>query len=148
MTVNALQQSLCGIYTFAPVKDVAWHEGDVVRKLRIAAGLTLEQLAALSSLSFTTIAAMEIGKTREPKRETIAKLALAFGLSERELRDMVPQQAVRLKTSHRTTHTQKQAHAEFKNMRGGKKFRPNYAGPERRHSQDPRYVAGKEGASK
>lgn len=97
MLVRPLQDSVVGIYTSTQVREVSWHEGDVVRKLRISAGLKLEQLAELAGMSFTTIAALEIGKTRDPKRDTIDKLATAFGLTGKELRDMVPQQKVRLK---------------------------------------------------
>lgn len=85
-----------GLYQCTRVREVSWHEGDVVRKLRVSAGLTLEGLAELAEVSFTTIGAMEIGKTKEPKQGTIRKLASAFGLTERELRDMVPKQTVRL----------------------------------------------------
>lgn len=94
--MNALQESTADVYPSPSVRTVPWHEGDVIRKLRVAAGLRLEDLAAMTTLSFTTIAALEIGKTREAKRTTIEKIALAFGLTERELRDMVPRQGVRL----------------------------------------------------
>lgn len=97
MQPNALQPEEIAVYPSRPVREVAWHEGDVVRKLRISAGLRLEDLARLAGMSFTTIAALELGKTRDPKRATIDKIALAFGLTERELREMVPGGRVRLK---------------------------------------------------
>jgi transcriptional regulator with XRE-family HTH domain len=78
------------------VREVAWHEGDVVRKLRGAAGWTLKELEERSGVHFSVIHGLEIGTTKEPKRATLTKLAEAFGLTPRELSDLVPTRPVRL----------------------------------------------------
>jgi transcriptional regulator with XRE-family HTH domain len=72
------------------VTTVRWHEGDVVRKLRATLGWKLEHLARVSTVSLQVIHKLEIGKTKEPKRSTLKKLAKAFGLTDRQLLDAVP----------------------------------------------------------
>ncbi len=67
-----------------------WTEGDVIRKLRSVVGLTLTQLAAVSGVNLQVIHRLEAGTTKEPKRATRARLAAAFGLTERHLLDAVP----------------------------------------------------------
>jgi transcriptional regulator with XRE-family HTH domain len=67
-----------------------WHEGDVLRKLRGAAGMTLEGLAEKSGLDLQTIHRIEIGQTKEPKRKTLTQLAAVFGLTAREFDDAIP----------------------------------------------------------
>ena len=78
------------------VREVAWHEGDVVRKLRQATGWGLKELGERSGVDFTTIHNIEMGHTKEPKRGTLERLARAFGLTWRDIADLVPSQAVRL----------------------------------------------------
>lgn len=67
-----------------------WHEGDVIRKLRTASDLGLDALAKKSGVDISTIHRLEKGLTKEPKRETLRKLAGAFNLTARELDDAVP----------------------------------------------------------
>lgn len=69
---------------------VPWDERDVLRKLRAAAGWDLKLLAEKSDLDPQTIHRIESGKTKEPKRSTLRKLAQAFALTEREFEDAVP----------------------------------------------------------
>lgn len=77
-----------------------WRVGDVIRKLRLeAGGWKLEQLAAVAGMDKQVISRIELGKTKEPKTTTLRKIASAFGLSVRELEDMVPGADVRLEVS-------------------------------------------------
>jgi predicted ATPase/DNA-binding CsgD family transcriptional regulator/transcriptional regulator with XRE-family HTH domain len=58
--------------------------GVLLLRLRAAAGLTQEQLAARASLSPNAIAALESGKRRTPRFTTVELLAAALGLSSQE----------------------------------------------------------------
>jgi len=69
---------------------IAWHLGDVIRKLRDLAGWNLEQLSAASGIHHQVIHRIERGRTVEPKRRTVQQIALAFGLTERQLQDVTP----------------------------------------------------------
>ena len=75
---------------YGPMAILRWTEGDVVRKLRAAVGWRLKDLAAASGLPLQVIHKLERGKTKEPKRVTMQKLARAFGLSDRQLFDAIP----------------------------------------------------------
>jgi transcriptional regulator with XRE-family HTH domain len=57
--------------------------GDLLRKLRNAAGLTQEDLAERAGLSSDTISLLERGEHRRPHRYTMQSLAEALGLSQR-----------------------------------------------------------------
>jgi len=67
-----------------------WHEGDVIRKLRVGAGWTLEQLAQMSGVNIQVIHRLEYGRTKDPKLETLNRLAAPFGITGRDVRDHVP----------------------------------------------------------
>ncbi len=54
--------------------------GTLLLRLRAAAGLTQEQLAARAGLSADAIAALERGKRHTPRAATVALLATALGL--------------------------------------------------------------------
>ncbi|MGI8689439.1 MAG: ATP-binding protein [Thermomicrobiales bacterium] len=56
--------------------------GDLLRRLRIAAGLTQEELAARATLSARAISEIECGRKQRPQRETIRLLADVLGLSD------------------------------------------------------------------
>src|SRR5829696_6939872 len=58
--------------------------GERLRRLRVAAGLSQEALAERSGLSVQAIGALETGKRRRPYPHTVAALANALGLTERE----------------------------------------------------------------
>lgn len=73
---------------------MAWTEGDLVRKLRLIYGCNLEELAQLSGVSFTTINKLELGKTKEPKRGTIKKIAETFGLTPTQFFATIPTQTI------------------------------------------------------
>lgn len=90
------------------VRQVAWHEGDVIRKLRHSAGWTLQQLAEKTHLSVTAIHDIETGITKEPKRKTLTNIATAFGLTMRDLQDLIPQLPVRLDAPEPTERRQQQ----------------------------------------
>ena len=77
------------------VYELPWHEGDVIRKLRNAAGWTLPELAERAGVSFTAIHEIEIGITKQPTRGVLTKVAAVFGLKYTELLDLVPQQPLR-----------------------------------------------------
>lgn len=83
--------------SIVPVREVSWSVGDVIRKLRIAAGWRIKDLSAKTgNMDKTVINKLEMGITKEAKRETLAKLAQAFGLTVREMEDLIPGGVVRL----------------------------------------------------
>ena len=55
--------------------------GTLLRRHRVARGLTQEELAHLSALSVRAIADMERGRTARPYRRSVQRLADALGLS-------------------------------------------------------------------
>ena len=54
--------------------------GDLLRRYRLAAGLTQEELAARAALSARGIQALEIGQRKAPRRTTLQLLVDALGL--------------------------------------------------------------------
>jgi predicted ATPase/DNA-binding XRE family transcriptional regulator len=58
--------------------------GDVLRRYRLASGLSQETLAERARVSSAAISALERGARRAPYRETVALLAEALGLSNDE----------------------------------------------------------------
>src|ERR1700730_6953165 len=60
--------------------DEAQTFGGLLRKLRIAAGFTQEQLAESAGLGIRTIRDLERGRARRPHRQSIELLATALGL--------------------------------------------------------------------
>jgi len=74
----------------APFMLIEWHEGDVIRRLRRAAGWKLEDLKQASGVDVQVIHRIEMGITKEPKRDTLRKIARAFGLTDRQLLDAIP----------------------------------------------------------
>ncbi len=64
-------------------------------------GWTLEDLAERSGVNFTVINRIELGKTKEPKRATLAKIARAFGWSPRQIFEAVPVQGFAIDLSIR-----------------------------------------------
>jgi len=61
--------------------SMVWHEGDVIRKLRLSVKWTLADLSRASGVNMKVINRIETGETREAKRSTLDRIALAFGLS-------------------------------------------------------------------
>jgi tetratricopeptide (TPR) repeat protein/DNA-binding XRE family transcriptional regulator len=57
---------------------------DLLRHYRTAAGLTQEELAEQAGVSARAICALEIGERRTPRKETVALLAKALGLTSAE----------------------------------------------------------------
>src|SRR5215469_15032580 len=55
--------------------------GALLRRHRLAAGLTLEELAAAAGLSAKGISALERGERQAPRKETVLRLAQALQLS-------------------------------------------------------------------
>lgn len=55
--------------------------GEILRRHRLSAGLTQEELAEASGLSVRAVADMERGRTARPYRRSVALLAEALGLS-------------------------------------------------------------------
>lgn len=53
----------------------------LLRSLRMAAGLTQEELAEAAKVSYRTISDLERGISRSPRRDTTRLLADALGLS-------------------------------------------------------------------
>ena len=58
--------------------------GDLLRGMRVTAGLSQEELAGRSGLSTDAIASLERGRRRHPRTSTVAALARALGLSADE----------------------------------------------------------------
>ncbi len=58
--------------------------GDLLRRYRVAAGLSQEALAEAARLSPRAISALERGERRAPQQETVRQLADALGLSAEE----------------------------------------------------------------
>ena len=61
--------------------------GDLLKKHRIAAGVTQEYLAERARVSANAISSLERGARRAPHRETVSLLANALSLSENDRRD-------------------------------------------------------------
>ena len=70
---------------------VRWHVGDVLKKLRRHMGWTLSQVAAAGGLDVNVIHRIETGFTRDPREETLERLAVIYGLTLLQLRVAVPQ---------------------------------------------------------
>ncbi|MFY1697756.1 MULTISPECIES: NB-ARC domain-containing protein [unclassified Solwaraspora] len=60
--------------------------GQLVSSLRVAAGLTQEELAERTGLSVRAVSDLERNRVARPRRATLTRLAAAFGLTEEELR--------------------------------------------------------------
>src|SRR5215831_9194599 len=58
--------------------------GELLKRYRLAAGLTQEELAERAGLSVQAIAALERGARRSPRRDTLALLAQALALAPAE----------------------------------------------------------------
>ena len=54
--------------------------GDRVKKLRAAKGISQEGLASLSGLTVSSVAKVEQGKMKNPRLDTLEKLAKALGV--------------------------------------------------------------------
>ena len=63
-------------------EDPALTFADLLRRYRLAKGLTQEELAERAGLSLRGISDLERGARRAPRRETVLLLAEALGLSE------------------------------------------------------------------
>jgi len=68
-----------------------WHIGDVLRKLRHHMGWTLQQASAAGRLDVNVIHRIETGFTRDPREETLERLAEMYGMTLLQLRVAVPQ---------------------------------------------------------
>lgn len=75
---------------------MTWHEGDVIRKLRAVFNWGLKELERRSGVDRNVINRIERGKTKEPKRETLRKIASAFLLTPQQLTDAVPVKSFRV----------------------------------------------------
>jgi tetratricopeptide (TPR) repeat protein/transcriptional regulator with XRE-family HTH domain len=62
--------------------------GGLLRSLRQRAMLTQEELAERSGVSVSTIAGLESGRTRAPRRGSVRLLAAALGLTGEQLREL------------------------------------------------------------
>src|SRR5438445_13054052 len=58
--------------------------GDLLRRYRVARGLTQEALAERAGLSVRTVSDLERGVNRTPRKDTLPLLAAALGLSALE----------------------------------------------------------------
>jgi transcriptional regulator with XRE-family HTH domain len=68
--------------------------GELLRRHRVAAGLTQEVLAERAGVSVRTVSDLERGINRSPRKDTLALLAAALGLA--------PSERVALETAART----------------------------------------------
>lgn len=78
------------------MQKLTWTEGDMLRKLRVAFGWKLKELAAKTTLDPTTLNKIELGKTKAADRATLQKLATAFGFTLTQFLDSIPSQAIDL----------------------------------------------------
>jgi len=60
-------------------------DANTLKRLRTAAGLTQQELAARSGLSMAQIMALEQGKRDNPRLDTLRKLAVGLGCTVGEL---------------------------------------------------------------
>jgi transcriptional regulator with XRE-family HTH domain len=58
--------------------------GDLLRRYRLAAGLTQEDLAERAHLSIDAIGTLERGARQTPRKDTVALLVAALGLAGQE----------------------------------------------------------------
>lgn len=80
------------------VEGVQDSAGDLVRRHREAGGLTQRELAEASGVSLASVRDIEQGRSRRPRRESVAALIAALGLTGREadrLRERFDQALVR-----------------------------------------------------
>lgn len=70
--------------------------GKLLRRHRLAAGLSQEALAERAQISTEGISALERGYRRRPQRETLVRLARALTLSEQQRREFEAASAARL----------------------------------------------------
>ncbi|MDP9383498.1 MAG: helix-turn-helix domain-containing protein [Chloroflexota bacterium] len=63
--------------------------GDLLRRYRVAAGMTQEELAERAGLSVEGISTLERGARRAPRRDTLRLLAEALGLSKQDRQALV-----------------------------------------------------------
>lgn len=63
--------------------------GPRLRALRTARGLSIPELAAAAGLHPQTVQQLELGMSSEPRRPTLAALARALKLSDRDLGALV-----------------------------------------------------------
>jgi transcriptional regulator with XRE-family HTH domain len=80
--------------------DAAVAFGNVLRRLRMDAGLTQEQLGFEADLRRTYVSILELGQ-QQPSLTTILKLALALKLSAQELIGMVETELRQVKPRRR-----------------------------------------------
>lgn len=62
----------------------------MIHALRIACGWQVQELAKRAKLNPSVIYRIEDGRVLHPRQETLEKLAAAFGVTVRELRNAVP----------------------------------------------------------
>jgi transcriptional regulator with XRE-family HTH domain len=61
------------------------HIGEVIQQLRLQSGLTQEELAVKSGVSYTSLVKIERGQVENPTIKTIQKLASALEVGVDEL---------------------------------------------------------------
>jgi DNA-binding XRE family transcriptional regulator len=67
----------------------SWTFADLLRRYRLAAGLTQEELAERAHLSRNAISALERGERQSSRKDTVALLAAALALSDEERSDLL-----------------------------------------------------------
>jgi transcriptional regulator with XRE-family HTH domain len=73
--------------------------GTVLRRYRLAAGLSQEAPAERAGISLRGLSDLERGLSRGPRLETLARLAEALGLREQPARRWLPQAVIRRSTN-------------------------------------------------
>ncbi|MFL0245491.1 helix-turn-helix domain-containing protein [Candidatus Clostridium stratigraminis] len=66
--------------------------GDNIKQLRELAGMSVRDLADKSSVAQSTISEIETGKNKNPRSDTLGKIAKALNSSVEQLTDMVIEQ--------------------------------------------------------
>jgi tetratricopeptide (TPR) repeat protein len=78
--------------------------GARLRAYRVAAGVSQEELAAHSGLSVRAISDLERGRTRRPRKDSLARIADALNLSETARADLFAQASRRFGNVHPVPH--------------------------------------------
>lgn len=75
---------------------MGWREAHVIHALRIECGWQVKELAKRAGLGTSVIYRLEDGRVLNPTPQTLAKLATAFGVTVKEIRNAVPSEPIKV----------------------------------------------------
>lgn len=85
--------------SLAYVPKVGWREAHVIMALRVECGWLAKDLAQRAGLNPSIIYRLEDGRVKHPTTETLEKIARAFGVTVREIRNAVPVEPMQFATA-------------------------------------------------